>query len=264
MPLEQPTPLTDNLYKLLPANATKLERDLLKLVPYDSVLQVIASQIGAVGDTVFPDDWKVWVLQELGLLPLLEAIGDIDLVLENSKYIVEHHGTVAAVVRVCNMLGYPNAAVWEHEWPTTQFGEFQVYLGKLIASQASLEALENAVKAVKPTRSRIRRFYSFEEHDVRRLMLNRLKTHQNCVLNRQILGHFSGFPSVHNPYLWVSSVQEDVKEINISINGSGFNVYNFDYTDTGSVSGFITDSGGEPITDGDGDAIEYTSYVFPE
>ncbi len=168
MPLPEPPLELDSLHSLLPPNSTALERDLLKLVPYNSVLASAVAEMNAIGLTVFPDDWKIWILQQRGQLPLLEAIGDIDEVIEHSVYIMENRGTLAAVIRVCRMLGYKYASVWEQEWPNIHFSEFHVALREVVESQDDLVRLEKAIKFVKPARSRLRRMYSGYNSDLRR------------------------------------------------------------------------------------------------
>lgn len=264
MPLPQQPRELDDLWKLLPGNATRLERDVLKSVPYTSVLQKGITDMPAVGDTVIPDDWKIWILQEKGLLPLLEAIDNIDLVLAESDYLIENRGTLAAVVRVCRMLGYSGASVWEHEWATIHFSEFQVHLGRtMLTSQDSLIRLEKAINAIKPLRSRLRRVYGGDE-DVRRLILSRKGGRQNNVLGRQLIGHFSGYPSAHNPELWVSFIRENSLALKTELYGSGLALKTFPYRDYGIASGLLIDDSSNLIVTNNGDNIKWVTYISEE
>jgi len=258
MPLPEPTREIDPLYTLLPPNATKLEQDLLKLVPYSGILQAIVSDMNTVGETEIPTDWRIWILQQRGQLPLLEAFDDMDVILENSIYLKEHRGTVAAIIRICEMFGFIGVRVWEHEWQTIHFSEFQIGLGPVTRlEQDTLVRLEKALKFIKPLRCRFRRIYNGFDTDIRRMVLSKKKGIQNGTLGRQLLGHFSGRPSAHNKDLWIAVYSPNLNSY--AIGGSGLTLSKFAYKDYGITTGPIIDNNTDEITDIDGVTIDYVS-----
>lgn len=218
----------DSTPDLLPRSATKLEHDVLKVTPFDGVLNVAVNDLLAVIKTQPPEDWLSWFLVENSLVPFTAYFDNPERLLEEGRRLNRIKGTPAAIEMVAGWLGFPGAKVWEEPTPTIHFPEFQLELDRVPDNLEILCALVEAINRVKPLRGRFRRV--FFGHNVEMLYLDE---ERGTILDDHILDDYSGInlqditPPICNgnaPNLIASFQREHYDKLTFSlrvINGEG-------------------------------------------
>lgn len=148
----------DSLYKLLPSNATTLERDILTLPQFDAIFVPAAEAMPSIGYGVMPPEYLLWYVIEMGLAPLLPFFEDVTALYEIGKELMRYRGKVHAVELAASIIGY-DISVWEEPLPGVHFAEFQARINSPIFTPYSLHRLRQVVNFAKPMRGRFRRVF---------------------------------------------------------------------------------------------------------
>ena len=189
MPLSEFTRIRDSAERLLPPNSTPLERAMVSVSPFDSVLRQAGTYIPYLGTTQRITEWLPWLLVGEGMTSLSIVQADANVLLDNAYWLNRHKGTPAALLMVAGWAGF-TPEIWEHTWESIHFGEFQFELDVLpVEDMTVICRLWEAINYVKPLRSRFRRAYY--GHDRRKLVLS---VKQGKETNRfgSLLSDFSG------------------------------------------------------------------------
>lgn len=164
------TPIEDEVWKLLPSNSTPLERDVLKIVPFQHTLMPTIPLLNTFKRIDIPDQFLPWLDIEYGLARLSEFLPDARERLEEGLLFNREIGTAAAILRAAGWLDL-DVELWEEPEPTVHFAEFQLKLISEIPSVDLFCVLARAMKIAKPARSRFRRIYN-PTWDVRHFVLD--------------------------------------------------------------------------------------------
>lgn len=187
--LPEPPRLRDSAETLLPPNSTALERDMVSLAAFDAILRPAAARIPTFKDFDRPTDWMAALLLSEGMSQLSVVQSDPNVLLDIAYRFNRHKGTPWAILEVCRWAGFPLAELWEHEWESVHFAEFQIALGALPSDMLILGKLYDAVNYTKPLRGRFRRVYY--GHDRRKLILSNNVGKETCRFGG-MLSDFSG------------------------------------------------------------------------
>lgn len=194
----------DQLHKLLPISATRLERDLLRITPFDAILQPAIPLINTSKRLAIPANWVPWLIVEYGLGRLQEVIAAVSvirtpLVDESGNSILDEAGNPIYGTELGTMsptdfieqglvfnrlIGTPGAIGMIFDWrgieavlveeqePGIHFAEFQV---KLISSPPNdpeeICLLGKGLDIAKPARGRFRRIFN-DAWDIGRFILD--------------------------------------------------------------------------------------------
>lgn len=151
---------TDELWKVLPRNATTLERDLLRITPFDGILQPAIPSIILSKHTVIPDNWLPWLILEYGLGRLQEFIPDARQLVQEGLLFNRRIGTASAITQAAGWLDM-EVELWEEPEHGLHFAEFQLKLISSVPSWTELICkLGRAIDIAKPARGRFRRLYN--------------------------------------------------------------------------------------------------------
>lgn len=171
-------------WKLLPINASKLERDLLKVLPVPQAILDGVQMIGVRKVHDIPDSFVPWLVLEYGLVWMRDYLADDRVILEQGIELNQIKGTPASLKMVLSWFGYSNVTVREADRPLLHFAEFEIDPGEIIIDLDTIPNIFRAINEVKPARSRFRRI--FHGHDKKVFYLSESK------LNSEYLGHPSG------------------------------------------------------------------------
>lgn len=155
--LDEPSRETDSLFKVLPSSSTVLEKDLLRVTPFDAILMPLAQKVADIGepdDT--PEEFLDFVLAEHGLSALAAIIPGAYLY-RNVWELIRGIGTVWAAKFAASATSFTRATVTEASEPSVHFPEFGYELGSYLDAKR-LYDLYHAAKLLKPLRSRVHRF----------------------------------------------------------------------------------------------------------
>lgn len=190
MPLPtEPSRERDSAETLLPPNSTVLERDIVSLAVFDALLRPAAAVIPTFKDYDRPADWLPALLASERVTPLSVVQSDANVILDAAYELNKAKGTPWAVLLVAQWAGFAGAVLWEHQWESVHFAEFQLDLGELPDNPDALGDLYAAVNYVKPLRGRFRRVYF--GHDRRKLILSNNIGKETCLFG-SMLSDFSG------------------------------------------------------------------------
>lgn len=155
-----PRTATDTLYKILPLSSTGLEKDLLRIVPFDGVLNPVIPLINTFKREDIPDAIVPWLIVEYGLGRLQQfVLNPRDLITEGLEF-NRLIGTPAAISKVFDWFGI-EAELVEATVPGLHFAEFQVKLiSPATLTQEQLCLLAKALDIAKPARGRFRRIFN--------------------------------------------------------------------------------------------------------
>lgn len=151
--------MNTTLQRLLPPQATALERAVLEISPAWDEL----ADVGAGLDHTRPDPFKPWLVAEWELAQFSQYFPDLDALLAAGLPWLLERGSAAAVRRVLGWLGY-GAAVIEEDG-----AYLQIDLGR-IASADEITRIAHLVRASIP--AHIRFYRVFHDHDLRPLRLD--------------------------------------------------------------------------------------------
>lgn len=153
---------TDSLPAILPPNATHLERDLLKVAPFDNILDpaiplVIIQKGNTTGLAVSfnPTIWP-WLDIEYGLRQFSEFLPDGPTRIQQGLKFLATIGTPAAMIQAMTWIGF-NVQIIEEDEPTIHFAEYQLVLDRAPVNKGELCKLIRLARIAQPTRSRLRR-----------------------------------------------------------------------------------------------------------
>lgn len=172
----------DNLWRLLPWNATDLERDLLAVSGFDNVLTPLLPPLNTFKYVDIPDDVVPWLLIEYGLNIFSPYLEDPRELLTEGLLINREKGTAAAIVRAMGWLGF-TATVREEIKPGIHFPEYQIQLDR-VPTDAELCRICHLAELVQPLRSRLRRI--FHGKDIGPFILDQ------TIFGEGLLSHYSG------------------------------------------------------------------------
>lgn len=155
-----PRTATDTLHKILPLSSTGLEKDLLRIVPFDGVLNPVIPLINTFKREDIPDVILPWLIVEYGLGRLQQFVPNPrDLITEGLEF-NRLIGTPAAISKVFDWFGI-EAELVEATVPGLHFAEFQVKLiSPATLTQEQLCLLAKALDIAKPARGRFRRIFN--------------------------------------------------------------------------------------------------------
>lgn len=176
--------ITVEPWKLLPITASKLERDLLKILPVPQVILDGVQMIGIRKIHDIPDSFLPWLVLEHGLVWMREYLDDDRVILEQGIELNQIKGTPASLKMVLSWFGFESASVHEADRPLLHFAEFEIDPGDIIVDLDRIPGIFRAINEVQPARSRFRRI--FHGYDKRLFYLCESK------LNSEFLGHPSG------------------------------------------------------------------------
>lgn len=148
----------DSLPLLLPNNATTLERDVLSLPPFDSILVPAAKLMPSTGFTHMPPEFLLWYVVEYGLAPLLPFFDNVQALYDVGQELMRYRGKAHSLELAASIIGY-DISIWEEPLPSVHFPEFQAHINSSILTPYSLHRLRQVVNFAKPVRGRFRRVF---------------------------------------------------------------------------------------------------------
>lgn len=167
-------------WKLLPVNATKLERDVLKANPITSEANDLIARLGAIKYIDTPDSFLPWLILENGLIWAREYFPTDRATLIAGLDINQIKGTKAAVASIFAWFNHTNASARTADRALLHFAEFEVDTGEVITNLAEIAQIYRAMQYVIPVRNRFVRL--FHGYDKPILYLSEGKT-EDCFLN---------------------------------------------------------------------------------
>jgi P2-related tail formation protein len=146
-------------WKLLPLNATKLERDLLRTLPISQEAQEVIARLDLLKYEDTPEEFLPWLIVENGLLWAKDFLGSDQEILEKGVIVNRLKGTPAAVKQILSWFGYDSTTVREADRPLLHFAEFEVDPGNIVEQLARIGQIYEALQHVIPVRSRFKRIF---------------------------------------------------------------------------------------------------------